>query len=98
MRVQLILLLNEFILKKGTNWTKRETFHHLFKPQRGDINIAWGSAPGNPSNAPGNPSYDRVEYSTTKRSGGTPRLLLNEEFTNSENGLTHIIVHRMTGR
>jgi hypothetical protein len=25
------------------------------KPQRGDINIAWGSAPGNPS-------YDHVEY------------------------------------
>jgi hypothetical protein len=30
--------------------------NYLFKPQRGDINIAWG-------NAPGNPSYDRVEYS-----------------------------------
>jgi hypothetical protein len=30
--------------------------NHLFKPQRGDINIAWGSAPGNPS-------YDHVEYS-----------------------------------
>jgi hypothetical protein len=29
--------------------------NHLFKPQRGDINIAWGSAPGNPS-------YDHVEY------------------------------------
>jgi hypothetical protein len=25
------------------------------KPQRGEINIAWGSAPGNPS-------YDHVEY------------------------------------
>jgi hypothetical protein len=29
--------------------------NHLFKPQRGEINIAWGSAPGNPS-------YDHVEY------------------------------------
>jgi hypothetical protein len=29
--------------------------NHLFKLQRGDINIAWGSAPGNPS-------YDHVEY------------------------------------
>jgi hypothetical protein len=37
---------------------KRDFFrnkNHLFKPQRGDINIAWGSAPGNPS-------YDHVEY------------------------------------
>jgi hypothetical protein len=25
------------------------------KPQRGEINIAWGSAPGNPN-------YDHVEY------------------------------------
>jgi hypothetical protein len=29
--------------------------NHFEKPQRGDINIAWG-------NAPGNPSYDHVEY------------------------------------
>jgi hypothetical protein len=29
--------------------------NHLFKPQRGEINTAWGSAPGNPS-------YDHVEY------------------------------------
>jgi hypothetical protein len=28
------------------------------KPQRGDINIAWG-------NAPGNPSYAHVEYTTS---------------------------------
>jgi hypothetical protein len=29
------------------------------KPQRGDLNIAWGSAPGNPS-------YDHVEYKGIK--------------------------------
>jgi hypothetical protein len=29
--------------------------NHFEKPQRGDINTAWGSAPGNPN-------YDHVEY------------------------------------
>jgi hypothetical protein len=35
--------------------------NHFEKPQRGDINIAWG-------NAPGNPSYAHVEYSLRKAS------------------------------
>jgi hypothetical protein len=35
--------------------------NHFEKPQRGDLNIAWG-------NAPGNPSYDHVEYKGTLKS------------------------------
>jgi hypothetical protein len=36
--------------------------NHLLKPQRGEINIAWGSAPGNPS-------YDHVEYTEKPQRG-----------------------------
>jgi hypothetical protein len=43
------------ILQMRKNWTKKGSFHNGKKPQRGDINTAWGSAPGNPS-------YAHVEY------------------------------------
>jgi hypothetical protein len=33
--------------------------NNSLKPQRGDINIAWGSAPGNPS-------YDHIESNSKK--------------------------------
>jgi hypothetical protein len=52
------LAAKEVLLSKNLVYTqegnKLDFLRNLKKPQRGEINIAWG-------NAPGNPNYDRVE-------------------------------------
>jgi hypothetical protein len=48
--------LSVYYTQEGNKLNFLKNKNHLIKPQRGDINIAWGSAPGNPS-------YDHVEYS-----------------------------------
>jgi hypothetical protein len=50
---------NPLYTQEGNKLNFLRNQNHLFKPQRGDINIAWGSAPGNPS-------YDHVEYNEKK--------------------------------